>query len=75
MAIFEWPCPKCGTPQRVRSFSAADAETVGSLCAACKEASEASSEKNGYEAHAQSRAQALATEARNKAPGPSSKKG
>jgi pyruvate/2-oxoglutarate dehydrogenase complex dihydrolipoamide acyltransferase (E2) component len=36
MATFEWPCPKCGTPQKVRAPSGTEVNAQ-KLCAACEE--------------------------------------
>lgn len=35
---FQWPCPRCGNGQRIRTQSKEEAEeAVGSLCAKCSE--------------------------------------
>lgn len=38
MALYEWPCPRCGTAQKARCYSQAEADsTVGRACAACQD--------------------------------------
>lgn len=36
MGSYEWPCPKCGTAQKVRAPNGS--EVAPKLCAACEEA-------------------------------------